>query len=524
MLRSAKAEMGNVKEENERLKQRISKIANDYHSLHTHFLQIVDHRRGGGVANKKPISKPDPAAEEEESDELVFSLSLGRSADKKEGILGKRDSSKDGVGVVVEEGLSLGSMEYYSANPPEINDDTKIRSSSTEDGKDEEEEVVAAEAWPPSKVLKTMRTGSSDDKQEEEELQLQPQLKKARVSIRARVDTPTMSDGCQWRKYGQKIAKGNPCPRAYYRCTVSPTCPVRKQVQRCVDDMTILITTYEGTHNHPLPLSATAMASTTSAAASMLQSCSSSSNPNSSISNPSTATRPLHQFYFPNSSISTCNSHPTITLDLTTTSALSTTNTNNNNHLFAFNNNRSSPSNLAPRYSSSSTLDFSNSSSVVLPCNTSNMMLGYYSSTFGNLLGKQPPQPTPPPQHSHQEHYQPNGTRVGADDDDHMTIAAATKVIASNPSFRSALAAAITSFVGNGTGARDEVHNQEGEQHQPFTVFQGSNNAGNDNVMMSLFPPTAANAAVVPRVLLSSNNRASIGRPFSAANSEDRVE
>ncbi|CAK7342914.1 unnamed protein product [Dovyalis caffra] len=78
-------------------------------------------------------------------------------------------------------------------------------------------------------------------------------VQEPRVVVQSSTDSEILGDGFRWRKYGQKIVKGNPYPRSYYRCT-SLKCNVRKHVERVSDDPRAFITTYEGKHNHEMPL------------------------------------------------------------------------------------------------------------------------------------------------------------------------------------------------------------------------------------------------------------------------------
>ncbi|KAK4366416.1 hypothetical protein RND71_014296 [Anisodus tanguticus] len=73
-----------------------------------------------------------------------------------------------------------------------------------------------------------------------------------RVVVQIESEIDILDDGYRWRKYGQKVVKGNPNPRSYYKCT-NAGCPVRKHVERAPDNLKSVITTYEGRHNHEVP-------------------------------------------------------------------------------------------------------------------------------------------------------------------------------------------------------------------------------------------------------------------------------
>ncbi|KAL9330790.1 hypothetical protein ACSQ67_000400 [Phaseolus vulgaris] len=77
-----------------------------------------------------------------------------------------------------------------------------------------------------------------------------PKVSKVLVKTEASNNSLYVMDGYQWRKYGQKVTRDNPSPRAYFKCSFAPSCPVKKKVQRSLEDPTILVTTYEGEHNH----------------------------------------------------------------------------------------------------------------------------------------------------------------------------------------------------------------------------------------------------------------------------------
>ncbi|KAF8107548.1 hypothetical protein N665_0119s0014 [Sinapis alba] len=142
----------------------------------------------------------------------------------------KRDVTNDVVGETPTR-VSASSSSSEADHPGEDSGKSQRKRELAEDGSEENQNS--------KKVGKT--------KKKEEKKQREP-----RVSFMTKSEVDHLEDGYRWRKYGQKAVKNSPYPRSYYRCTTQ-RCNVKKRVERSFQDPTVVITTYEGQHNHPIP-------------------------------------------------------------------------------------------------------------------------------------------------------------------------------------------------------------------------------------------------------------------------------
>ncbi|XP_043700879.1 WRKY transcription factor 71 isoform X2 [Telopea speciosissima] len=119
-------------------------------------------------------------------------------------------------------------------------------------------EAAAEEDSGKSKKGHQESTGSEEVSEKSKKVNKQPKKKgekrqrEPRFAFMTKSEVDHLEDGYRWRKYGQKAVKNSPYPRSYYRCT-SQKCTVKKRVERSFQDPSIVITTYEGQHIHPIP-------------------------------------------------------------------------------------------------------------------------------------------------------------------------------------------------------------------------------------------------------------------------------
>lgn len=179
--------MGEVREENERLRTMLERVEKDYKSLQLRFFDILQQQE----PSRKPVTEhnPSPSNDETITEPELVSLCLGRRSSGGTASETKKEEKTSRSTREEEELKASLSLALDSKFQPSLELATSSHFSpenSSEETKDhDEKEATAGETWPPSKMLKTMRNGDDEASQ-------QNPVKRARVSVRARCDTPTV--------------------------------------------------------------------------------------------------------------------------------------------------------------------------------------------------------------------------------------------------------------------------------------------------------------------------------------------
>ncbi|KAL2524316.1 putative WRKY transcription factor 28 [Abeliophyllum distichum] len=162
-----------------------------------------------------------------------------------------RTSSSEAFSRVKDEQKSVvvGTGDFVGGNETPATPNSSISSSSAEVVGNEDSSKNQKE----NPMKEAMEDGEDSSKKETKTKKKgEKKQKQPRFAFMTKSEVDHLEDGYRWRKYGQKAVKNSPYPRSYYRCTTQK-CPVKKRVERSFQDPSIVITTYEGQHNHHVP-------------------------------------------------------------------------------------------------------------------------------------------------------------------------------------------------------------------------------------------------------------------------------
>ncbi|KAI3963193.1 hypothetical protein MKX01_030323 [Papaver californicum] len=168
---------------------------------------------------------------------------------------GVLDDNKNHIGGSKSSNLAVDSVGCVDiTNNPVTPNSSSVSSSSTEAGGAGDDDSCNKRQNNDDQLSKGSEDGTdfSKNKLNKQKKKVDKKQKEPRFAFMTKSEVDHLEDGYRWRKYGQKAVKNSIYTRSYYRYTTQK-CTVKKRVERSFQDPAVVITTYEGQHNHQSP-------------------------------------------------------------------------------------------------------------------------------------------------------------------------------------------------------------------------------------------------------------------------------